>query len=834
MPTTPSRTYDTARTTRFERKHSSIVRKPQSVGRTAADEQLRRQSTVVVRKKLPWLDGPRIPGQFESKDSLDEDEPQEQRAEPQLEQSQNRRDRVPVLFIDQDPALRAVGSTPSLRKGTKHSNFTSLSLNSQPRPGIRPIMSKGDAARALGTTSIKPEPAKYSSSLYSVTPSGDDTGPATILPQQDASSYERLLDRPAPANDGPNHDPHPGQVQSPGHITSDQDISPKHESNPQPRWQERQVISQQQAQAPRQHRRSDSCANCDATAAVNDRIRRMPKAKTLPRPCVAAPPIQPPRQPSIAPPARKPTLFAMPDHLMQSSSSSTPSKGRAQSIAIPRAVAPSYGPPAPPPQAVRSGDIYRNSQSLNRAVTGLENLMEEALNVAKNAAQTGRNDEVANILDNATHALRKASVVHGNLNDGRMTQPLVLSPRASEGDSSSRSSASPTSSVSSLHGGARSVDTAPTMLTKSAKSSQQPMMVDQRKSISTFPGSLKASVETFNDPRDKKTSPDRNSFTRTPPRLYQPPSADSIVRDFAYPRERTFKSGAARRKLTRSYGSAADYYGDTGQSVVAQPGVRPSISAPMITDKPLPSLPAAVQRPSISAPNRATTSGSRLQKRPLQQLSPKPIAVVPARTSSRTWEEPAAEAAARKQRPKHHRAHLSDVFEAGYYRQHPEAASRSLSASHAQEKPRTLSFFTETTADPSDPQVGAPPTLDSRYSFNNPSEPTFERNLSLKHPRRHHISLREGQGFSLGRFHRRQPIAREWSTSRKRITAGIACLNTVFVGLIAGIYVSLYAVGALKTRDCKADCNRWWCRLGKYRRFSISWRIPHIRSSSET
>ena len=69
------------------------------------------------------------------------------------------------------------------------------------------------------------------------------------------------------------------------------------------------------------------------------------------------------------------------------------------------------------------------------------------------------------------------------------------------------------------------------------------------------------------------------------------------------------------------------------------------------------------------------------------------------------------------------------------------------------------------------------------------------RNISLRHPRRTHISLKEGQGFSLGRFHRRQPIAREWSTGRKRITATIACLNTVFVGLITGIYVSLVQSG---------------------------------------
>lgn len=62
--------------------------------------------------------------------------------------------------------------------------------------------------------------------------------------------------------------------------------------------------------------------------------------------------------------------------------------------------------------------------------------------------------------------------------------------------------------------------------------------------------------------------------------------------------------------------------------------------------------------------------------------------------------------------------------------------------------------------------------------------------MDLKSRRRSHISLKEEQGFSLGRYYRRQPIAREWHTSRKRITASVACVNTVFIGLIAGIYVS--------------------------------------------
>ena len=63
--------------------------------------------------------------------------------------------------------------------------------------------------------------------------------------------------------------------------------------------------------------------------------------------------------------------------------------------------------------------------------------------------------------------------------------------------------------------------------------------------------------------------------------------------------------------------------------------------------------------------------------------------------------------------------------------------------------------------------------------------------LDLKHPRKRHISIPAGQDVSLGRHHHRQPIAREWPTYKKRITALIACLNTVFIGLIVGIYVCL-------------------------------------------
>ena len=53
---------------------------------------------------------------------------------------------------------------------------------------------------------------------------------------------------------------------------------------------------------------------------------------------------------------------------------------------------------------------------------------------------------------------------------------------------------------------------------------------------------------------------------------------------------------------------------------------------------------------------------------------------------------------------------------------------------------------------------------------------------------RHHFSIREPHGFSLSRSHRRSPIARDWSTSRKRYVATVTCITTAFMGLIIGIY----------------------------------------------
>ena len=67
-----------------------------------------------------------------------------------------------------------------------------------------------------------------------------------------------------------------------------------------------------------------------------------------------------------------------------------------------------------------------------------------------------------------------------------------------------------------------------------------------------------------------------------------------------------------------------------------------------------------------------------------------------------------------------------------------------------------------------------------------PKKSTNNQDYSLEN--RNHLSIREPRGFSLSRSHRRSPIARDWSTSRKRYVAIVACITTAFMGLIVGIY----------------------------------------------
>ncbi|USP79135.1 hypothetical protein yc1106_06409 [Curvularia clavata] len=62
-----------------------------------------------------------------------------------------------------------------------------------------------------------------------------------------------------------------------------------------------------------------------------------------------------------------------------------------------------------------------------------------------------------------------------------------------------------------------------------------------------------------------------------------------------------------------------------------------------------------------------------------------------------------------------------------------------------------------------------------------PTAKAYGNELTLRGQMQYHT-------FDLRRPHRRQPIARNWYTLRKRLTATIACINTALLGIIVGIY----------------------------------------------
>lgn len=81
---------------------------------------------------------------------------------------------------------------------------------------------------------------------------------------------------------------------------------------------------------------------------------------------------------------------------------------------------------------------------------------------------------------------------------------------------------------------------------------------------------------------------------------------------------------------------------------------------------------------------------------------------------------------------------------------------------------------------------------ESNCSESSPSEESFdEEDLP---PRQYGKTLRVREHaqntFNLRRNHRKQPIARNWGTGKKRLTAAIACINTALLGIIIGVYVS--------------------------------------------
>ncbi|KAI7179347.1 MFS general substrate transporter [Hortaea werneckii] len=739
--------------------------------------------------------------------------------------------RPSIASLGHDMSVRAVGSTRSMGQGEKQVRpQRSLSLGAELRPGVKPLRSKHQAKQAFGLERAKKADLDdYTPSEYSTTVSSSDVEHPPIVstvPVTPPVSSSRIVHQPIPRRQiDLTH--YQRQVQK---AADCKEHMSRNEPGPslKQHWVKGRPPLSNAELAPgavkRKCKTTDSDCECNTTTVQAREEVKANLAKTIPQKAASVshpgemgrgitgrPITRAAQQPSdqrttaIKPhdktqqagvastgsdvprhvdgnDSRKKTLHELPVHLMESSShstdvpshlvTSTDASNSPLNISPKNTVKPPPVPRHPPPVATTSRDLRRETRMMDTAIRDHEKLMGKAFGAAEEAAGRGHSDEVARILEGASSALHNASTttLYRRSTAHHIDSPLQLSP--SESGLSTDGELSDDHELWKLqHSREHSAETAPTLVT--AQSSKSPLLAAPYTKDGKHPMPHRASMHSGSSAEDVSIAP-------TPPGLYQPPSVESIVRDFAY----TDIQSAKARSLAslagkKSLGAAADFYNDQGESVAYQPGVRKSMNPPL-PGLPAEEAPSSGHRPGRHKPGKPArplrkTSSKQIELRELEHVptsSEPPKLAVDDNVTPNGTRHP-------HRRGKNH-PHVSDFFESSYYR-HPNV--------NPTEAARKLSSVTDTRSVPKAPQPLPPdPPLPLRErTRRSPEEEEEEEDNDTKYVRKH-ISLREGQGFSLGRYHRRQPIAREWHPVRKRIAATVACFNTVFIGLIAGIY----------------------------------------------
>lgn len=464
---------------------------------------------------------------------------------------------------------------------------------------------------------------------------------------------------------------------------------------------------------------------------------------------------------------------------------------------------PDVSPKTLTPPSNSSTDKER--KNLERAVTGLHNLMEEALTVAQDAAQNNRTQDVAHILDEAKIVLRKSSIVHGY-----MSPPLRIDDTESdeyfssdEYDQDTDSDADVESNVSSVQPVKKPSEASlPTAYIKS-KSGLSLQKVPTTPAAARYSIRQQSIVHPIVSPPFEKdgkrpisqqaavgpSSSEDFSMTQTPPQLYPKMSPDSATHDWAY-----MQRASTRRDLRGGSEPGPVNQDETvppngGASGVVLPPVI-SQDASVRTPEQVPYEPLRLSIPDV--PKRRSLRPVRSDPQLSSTPSPPPQPTVPyAVYDPKHYVTPdypstqypgvappeptvTSSAPAKRWKPK---AGVSRIFESPYY----HVPSREVPVAGPASTQPAVSVVPAQTATSGQPPL---PLLPGQA----PPANVPSSDMSLKHPRKNHISLKDE--FRFHRY-RRSPIAREWKIGRKRITAAVACFNTMLVGLITGIYVRI-------------------------------------------
>ncbi|KAF2211689.1 hypothetical protein CERZMDRAFT_98119 [Cercospora zeae-maydis SCOH1-5] len=683
---------------------------------------------LASRKKLPWLDVAGAVAATEPRPITSGHDQQSQQISTSTPPAVSTQ-YVSSNTLSDDLRFRPTGSTHEIRDHGRSREPRAYSQTSQRPAGLRsrPIVKSKPG--------LDHRPFTYASSEYSTTTPSDREALPAGFPRKDPASYEKLV-----------RSPH-----SPDSALRDAAIQ-----NVRP------ATAPKKNEAPRQGKGTTRWKPHPSSHRVgSERLHIQDGTKHIRRDVVAT--VAPPsdttsRGLSSSPmPATRSSLYALPPHLMAPSGSSSPDSDYAQLNGTSRKAATL---PDRPSLAVAEPKILADSE---------ERLAQCGVGVA-------RPDEAEIVLQGTTRALTGLS----NKRAAKM-RPLKLSQTESM--------------RSSEDGGVSSSASVRRRKTASLDISA-PM---EGSKIGTRPHPLRL-LPLLRDPSRTRHNVNAqqlrliastdDSVSRTPPRLYHPPSADSIIRDFAYTGPKYLRRHSTHSLKRTRYGAAASYYGDHGESVATQPGIRPSICVSK-PEAPLPSpsprewccgLAGKHQRVHRAhAMHNSDTTGSKVPIRPLRRT----------------------------------RAGLQN-------------ASRSadpLLAANDQTKPSAAPSLPPATG-AANAAVPAQTSKPARVPTTSSDAEAVD--LSLKHPRLNHISVKEGEEYYLRRHHRPEPIAREWSLARKRLTSFIACLNTIFVGLIAGIYA-----GEVPRIQYQLDDESHWVIFGNMLLFAglglstlVAWPLP--------
>lgn len=342
-----------------------------------------------------------------------------------------------------------------------------------------------------------------------------------------------------------------------------------------------------------------------------------------------------------------------------------------------------------------------SERDLRNSIAGLESLMQEAVQLAKEAANNGRSEEVPGIMDEARLAMHRATNVPQDQATTRAAKKTRSPVSSSESSSSSSSEELP----------AAAVPRASHRIPRSG----------------------------FFSLKDGPTS-DQGSIMRA-----SSPGAAQAVWDEDYPNHRL--DPPTKPEDPRSIDFALS---PAARLVAVAPGVDKGKTREGLQNQQRPPAPTRIpSNPGASKPVLPTRE--QVREHIQEHLEPP----IPPRQSS-----------------------LANLNNLGV-----------LEGTTSPEIPPTdAAPRTESQSANADPIVSS--TLTQRPTRNwgrdKYDDKDYSKTIDLRG--KHHFTLREGERFSIHHGHKRQPIARNWGTIRKRFVALVTCGNTALIGTLIGIY----------------------------------------------